>query len=160
MISDLCKGGPLPGGRRKTYMIEYTKIIMGTENTTVPQALEENSVQDNLKSTAKELGKSLLLKASDAAKKPVSTGLESVTESLKQNGPEVLGEAVSNVASGDISSLKATAAKVGLNLLQGKNAKSVAWGLVKQTPAFRIASIIGLVFILLLAMIIVLIIVL
>ncbi len=56
--------------------------------------------------------------------------------------------------------LKATAGNVGQDLLQGKNIKSIAWGLFKQTPAFRIASLAALALCLLVVLIIVLIIVL
>lgn len=141
-------------------MIEYTKIIMGTENTTVPQALEENSVQDDLKSTAKELGKSLLQEAIAAAKKNVSTGLESVTESVRQNGAKSFVATVGKAAGTDMSKLAATAGNVGNDLLHGKKVSRIAWGLFKQTPAYRIAMLAALALCLLIVLIIVLIIVL
>lgn len=132
---------------------------MEAENTT-PQVKEENSVQETLKSTAKDIGKSLLQKAGDVTKKTVSTGIESAAESIKQSGAKSLGAAVGKAAGADMSKLAATAGNVGKDLLQGKKVSSIAWGLFKQTPAYRIASLAVLALCLLIVLIIVLIIVL
>ena len=122
---------------------------METENTTQPsqvpdqtpeqtpvqtqeqpqeQAQEQTQPQEGLKSKAKGLGMSVLNKATDAAKKTVSAGLESASGIVKEKGAEAIG-----------------------------NAKGIAWNLFKKTTAFKILVAFGVLLVIIIILLIVLI---
>lgn len=129
----------------KKGIIDTNTKSMETENTTQPsqtpdqtpeqtpvqtqeQTQEQAQPQEGLKSKAKGLGMSVLNKATDAAKKTVSAGLESASGIVKEKGAEAIG-----------------------------NAKGIAWSLFKKTTAFKILVAFGVLLVIIIVLLIVLI---